>query len=197
MLPDSLIRFILHRKIYSFLRNWFLLFPHQHSQQDRISREYVRQVTFTDAPTPDELNDELQEAGLLIYSGEVLRLKDALELRSELDTMAHVIEDPTGRQKLLRRLYRHTTDSMEKNLGNVTLVALQNFQTGNQVDSGLRRHGRRQDDLPVRCINRRTCQKDGIDPRWGKWKASIKRLLTYRIRVVNACFASHHTLLTC
>lgn len=63
MLLASLEQFIPNRKIDSFLKIWFLLFLHQHSQEDKISREYVRQVTFTDAPTLDEVIDELLDAG--------------------------------------------------------------------------------------------------------------------------------------
>ncbi len=109
MLPDSLEKFILHRRIDSFHKIWFLLFMHKHSQQDRINREYVRQVTFTDAPALDEVIEELKESGLLTSSNEVLRLEDTPEVRSDLDTMAHVFEDPSGRQELLRRLYRHAS----------------------------------------------------------------------------------------
>ena len=107
MLPASLERFILHRKIDSFHKIWFLLFLHQHSPENRINRDYVRQITFTDAPTLDEVIEELQDAGLLESTGEALSLRDAPEARSDLDMMAHVFEDPTGRQELLRRLYRH------------------------------------------------------------------------------------------
>lgn len=112
MLPASLEEFILHRKIDSFHKIWFLLFLHQHTQEDRINREYVRQVTFTDAPALDEVIDELQDAGLLISTGEALSLRDAPELRSDLDTMADVFEDPAGRQELLRRLYRHDVNGL-------------------------------------------------------------------------------------
>ncbi len=109
MLPDSLEKFILHRRIDSFHKIWFLLFMHKHSQRDRINREFVRQVTFTDAPTLDELIEELKESGLLTSSNEVLRLEDSPEVRTDLDTMAHVFEDPSGRQELLQRLYRHAS----------------------------------------------------------------------------------------
>lgn len=67
----------------------------------------MRQVIFNDAPTLDEVIEELQDAGLLISTGEAPSLKDAPEMRSDLDTIAYVFEDPTGRQALLRRLYRH------------------------------------------------------------------------------------------
>lgn len=107
MLPDSLERFILQRRIDSFHKIWFLLFLHQHSEQRQINREYIRQVTFTDAPTLDEVIEELEEAGLLTAAGDALSLEDAPDVRCELDVMALVFEDPTGRQELLRRLYRH------------------------------------------------------------------------------------------
>jgi len=106
MLPASLERFILQSKIDSFHRIWFFLFLHQHSGEDKINRDYVRQLTFTDAPTLDEAVDELHEARLLTLTGEALGLRDSSEIRADLDTMAHVFEDPTGRQELLRRLYR-------------------------------------------------------------------------------------------
>ena len=111
MLPESLERFILHRRIDSFHKIWFLLFLHRHSNKHQISREYVRQVTFTDAPTLDEAIEELEDVGLLSCTGEVLSLDDAPDVRCQLDTMAHYFEDPTGRQELLRRLYKHATSS--------------------------------------------------------------------------------------
>ena len=109
MLPESLERFILHRRIDSFHKVWFLLFLHRHSNKHQINREYVRQVTFTDAPTLDEAIEELEDVGLLSCTGEVLSLDDAPDARCQLDTMAHYFEDPTGRQELLRRLYKHAT----------------------------------------------------------------------------------------
>ena len=66
----------------------------------------MRQVTFADAPTLDEVINELHVAGLLTWTGEALGLKDSSEIRTDLDTMAHAFEDPTGRQELLRRQYR-------------------------------------------------------------------------------------------
>ena len=109
MLPASLERFIIHRRIDSFHKLWFLLFLHQRSNENRVNREYVRQVTFADAPTLDEVIDELQNAGLLKTRGESLSIVDDQEVRSDLDRMASVFEDPPGRQELLRRLYRHAT----------------------------------------------------------------------------------------
>ena len=96
LLPESLERFILHRRIDSFHKIWFLLFLHRHSNKHQISREYVRQVTFTDAPTLDEAIEELEDVGLLSCTGEVLSLDDAPDVRCQLDTMAHYFEDPTG-----------------------------------------------------------------------------------------------------
>ena len=107
MLPTSLERFIVHRRIDSFHKLWFLLFLHQRSNENRVNREYLRQVTFADDPTLDEVIDELQNAGLLKTRGESLSIVDDQEVRSDLDRMASVFEDPWGRQELLRRLYRH------------------------------------------------------------------------------------------
>lgn len=106
-LPDSLDRFMRQRRIDSYHKIWFLLFMHQHAEQRLISREYIRQVTFADAPTLDEVIGELRQAGLLTVAGEMLRLDEASEVRRELDAMALVFEDPTGRQELLRLLYGH------------------------------------------------------------------------------------------
>lgn len=107
MLPYSLESFMRRRRIDSYHKIWFLLFMHQHSEQRLISREYIRQVTFADAPTLDEVIGELGQAGLLTAVGELLRLDDAAEVRRELDAMAVAFEDPSGRQELLRLLYRN------------------------------------------------------------------------------------------
>ena len=117
VLPDSLERFILRRRIDSYHKIWFLLFLHQHAEQRQINREYIRQVTFTDAPTLDEAIEELEEAGLSTAAGKVLNLEDAADVRCELDTMALVFEDPTGRQELLRRLYRHAAKRLQGEQG--------------------------------------------------------------------------------
>lgn len=108
----QLEEFILRRRIDSFHKIWLLLFLHQHSQEDRINRDYVRLVTFTDAPALDEVIEELQDAGLLIANGETLSLKDDPGVRSDLDAMADVYEDPAGRQELLRRLYRYDVNGL-------------------------------------------------------------------------------------
>ncbi len=100
---------MLLRQIDSFHKVWLLLFLHQRLHEDGINRDYLRQVTFADAPTLDEAVYELQDAGLLIATGEALSLRDAQEVRSDLDTMARVFEDPLGRQDLLRRLYRRVS----------------------------------------------------------------------------------------
>ncbi len=94
------------RRIDLYHKIWFLLFVHRHSKQRLISREYIRQVTFADAPTLEEVIGELEQAGLLTAAGELLRLDSAPEVRRELDAMALAFEDPTGRQELLRLLYR-------------------------------------------------------------------------------------------
>ncbi len=72
----------------------------------------MRLVTFTDAPALDEVIEELQDAGLLIANGETLSLKDDPGVRSDLDAMADVFEDPAGRQELLRRLYRYDVNGL-------------------------------------------------------------------------------------
>ncbi len=100
---------MLHRRIGSFHKIWFLQFLHRHSNKHQINREYVRQVTFTDGPSLDEAIEELRDTGLLTCTGEVLSLDDAPEVRCQLDTIEHYFEDPTGRQELLRRLYKHAT----------------------------------------------------------------------------------------
>lgn len=74
MLPAPHERFIFRRKIGSIHEIWFLLFLHQHSHEDMMSRDYVCQVTFADAPTLDEAIDGLQDAGLLVSTGEALSL---------------------------------------------------------------------------------------------------------------------------
>ncbi len=94
------------RRIDSYHKIWFLLFVHQHSERRMISREYIRQVTFADAPTLDEVIGELGQVGLLTAAGELLRLDDAPEAQHELDAMALAFEDPIGRQELLGLLYR-------------------------------------------------------------------------------------------
>ena len=120
MLPDSPARFISHRRIDPFHKIWFLLFLQQHAMKHQINQEYIRQVTFTDAPTVDEAIKELQDAGLLSSIGEVLSLDDAAEVRCQLDTVAHVFEDPSGRQALLRRLYWHAPVPLQDGPGKVT-----------------------------------------------------------------------------
>ena len=105
MLPDSLERFILHRRIDSFHKIWFLLFLYQRTERQQVNREYVRQVTFTDAPALDEVIEELQDAGQLTASGKQLHLDDAPVVRCELDALALVFEDPTVRQELLTAVF--------------------------------------------------------------------------------------------
>ena len=74
MLPASLERIIFQRKIDSFHVIWFLLFLHQHSHEDMMSRDYVRQVTFADATTLDEGVDGLRDAGFLVSTREAQSL---------------------------------------------------------------------------------------------------------------------------
>ena len=74
MLPTSLERFIFQRKIDSFHVMWFLLFLHQHSHEDMMSRDYVRQVTFAVAATLDEAVDGLRDAAFLVLTREVQSL---------------------------------------------------------------------------------------------------------------------------
>ena len=95
------------RRIDSYHKIWFLLFMHQHSEQGLISREYIRQVTFADAPTLEEAIGELEQAGLITAAGELLSLDSAPDVRRELNAMALAFEDPTRRQELLRLLYRN------------------------------------------------------------------------------------------
>ena len=97
-----------NERVDLFHKVCFLLLLHTHFLEDQVNRDCVRQITFADAPTLDEAVNELRDAGLLIMKGEVLSVRDATEVRSDLDTLARVHEDPTGRQELLRRLYRHS-----------------------------------------------------------------------------------------
>ncbi|MDE0631824.1 MAG: hypothetical protein OXH73_09995 [Caldilineaceae bacterium] len=72
----------------------------------------MRQITFTDAQTSDEVIEEHQDAGLLVSTGEALSLRDAPELQSDLDMMPHFFDDPNGRQALPRRMYWHAAVSL-------------------------------------------------------------------------------------
>lgn len=112
MLTDSLEKFISHRRIDSYQKVWFLMFLHQHTSQQQLNREYVRRVTFTDTPALDEAIEELQEAGLLLANGELLRLDEAPDIRQELDALVVAFADPTARQELLRKLYTRSSVAM-------------------------------------------------------------------------------------
>lgn len=79
----------------------------QHAGQRPISREYIRQVTFADAPTLAEVIDELRQAGLVRATGELLRLDSTPEVRQALNALALAFEEPTQRQELLRLLHRN------------------------------------------------------------------------------------------
>lgn len=100
------LKFIHENRIDSFQKLSFLLFLHRHAQRHRVTREFARQLNFAGDPVFEEVIDELLDVGLLHQQGNAYTLGNDPALRSEIELVAQLYEDPLARQVLLGQLYR-------------------------------------------------------------------------------------------
>lgn len=92
--------------IDSFQKLRFLLFLHHHPNLQGTSQELAERSFLGHTPLFEILIDELHGAGLIERVGNRYKLHDQPEVKSFLQYLARLFEDPLSRQQMLKRFNR-------------------------------------------------------------------------------------------
>lgn len=95
--------------IDSFQKLRFLLFLHHHPNLQGTSEELAEHSFLGHTPFFEKLIAELHGAGLIEREGNHYKLHNQPEVRSFMQYLARLFEDPVARQKMIERFNRKTS----------------------------------------------------------------------------------------
>lgn len=96
------------RHIDSFQKLRFLLFLHYHPNLQATSQELAERSFLGHTPIFEILIADLHRAGLIERVGNCYKLHDHPEVRSFMQYLARLFEDPLARQQILEKFNRKT-----------------------------------------------------------------------------------------
>ncbi len=96
--------FIRVKHIDSFQKLRFLLFLHQHPDVEETAQGFAEQLYLGDVPLLAEIITDLQNVGLVECVGGRCMIHNEPDVRTHLQCLAGVFEDPLARQNLLEQV---------------------------------------------------------------------------------------------
>jgi hypothetical protein len=101
---DGVINYLRVKRIDSFQKLRFLLFLHQHPHIKGTIQEFSEALYLGDILLLTGIVRDLQQVGLVACVGNRYSLHNKSEIRSNLQRLAEVFEDPISRQELLNQM---------------------------------------------------------------------------------------------
>lgn len=106
---NEVVKFIRARHIDSFQKLRLLAFLHRHSESSWTSQEIAEKLYLADAPLLEGIIADLRSAGLVDYVGNGCTLHDEPGVRSCLQRLDEIFEDPLTRQQILDQVTHDTS----------------------------------------------------------------------------------------
>jgi len=100
-MTDFVINFIQGKQINSFQKLRFLLFLYQHPELTGTSEQFARQLYLGDMAMIEAIIQELCMVGLLDRIDHKYMLHDDPSVKSTLQYLSRVYDDPLARQQIL------------------------------------------------------------------------------------------------
>ncbi len=105
---NDITKFIRARCIDSFQKLRLLVFLHQHPESSWTSQEIAERLYLGDVPLLERILADLRAAGLVDCIGNGCTLKNEPGVRSCLQRLGEMCEDPLARQQILDQVTRGT-----------------------------------------------------------------------------------------
>ena len=101
---DGITNYLRAKRIDSFQKLRFLLFLHQHPHLKGTVQEFSEKLYLGDIPLLTGIVKDLQQVGLVACIGNRYTLHNKSEIKSNLQYLAELFEDPITRQELLTKI---------------------------------------------------------------------------------------------
>jgi hypothetical protein len=101
---NDIVGFIQLRHIDSFPKLCLLIFLHEHPALSWTSQQIAERLYLGDVPMLEEIIADLQAAGVIDCAANRCKLSNDAHVRSRLQLLAEICEDPLARQKILDRV---------------------------------------------------------------------------------------------
>lgn len=98
---SDIAQFIQARHIDSFQKLRLLMFLHEHAESSWTSQQMAEGLYLGDVPWLEEMITDLQVADLIDCTANSCKLSDDVCVRSCLQSLAKLCEDPLARQEIL------------------------------------------------------------------------------------------------
>lgn len=98
---SDIAKFIQARHIDSFQKLRLLMFLHEHAESGWTSQQMAERLYLGDVPWLEEMVADLQAADLIVCTATHCKLSDDAHVRSGVQRLAKLCEDPLARQGLL------------------------------------------------------------------------------------------------
>ena len=105
---DDVAKFIRARRIDSFQKLRLLVFLHRRSESSWTSQEIAERLYLGDVPLLEDILADLRAAGLVDCIGNGCRLHNEPGVRSILQRLEEMCEDPLARQQILDQVTHST-----------------------------------------------------------------------------------------
>ncbi|GAB4530070.1 MAG: hypothetical protein Kow0063_07750 [Anaerolineae bacterium] len=105
---NDITKFIRARHIDSFQKLRLLAFLYQHPESSWTSQEIAEKLCLGDVPLLERIMADLRSAGLVDCVGKSYTLHNEPGVRSSLQRLDEVCEDPLARQQILDQVTRGT-----------------------------------------------------------------------------------------
>ncbi len=105
---DDIASFIRAKHIDSFQKLCFLLFLHEHPESSWTSQEVAEKLYLGDVPLLEGIIADLRSAGLIDCVSHRCTLHDEPDVRSCLQRLDEMFEDPLTRQQILDQVTHGT-----------------------------------------------------------------------------------------
>lgn len=107
---DDVAKFIRARRIDSFQKLRLLVFLHQHPESSWTSQEIAEKLYLGDVPLLEGIMADLRSAGLVDCEGHGCTLHNEPGVRSCLQRLDEMFEDPLARQQILDQVTHDISD---------------------------------------------------------------------------------------
>lgn len=105
---NDLVKFIRAKRIDSFQKLRLLDFLHRHPESSWTSQEIAERLYLGNMPLLEEIMADLRSAGLVDCVANRCILHNETEVRSCLQCLAEICEDPLARQQILDQVTHRT-----------------------------------------------------------------------------------------
>jgi hypothetical protein len=107
---ETIAKFLHTKQIDSLIKLRILLFMHQNPDLAKTCRQLAEQLYLGQTPLLDNILLDLQQVGLIKCDEGQCMLSDEPEIKTGLQHLSQIFNDPLSRQKLLKRVKSYSAN---------------------------------------------------------------------------------------